>query len=54
MDQVRHMKKVRRPDVMSWVPVTDDHGQVRMEMRWHVGERKGHKRATLTSRAAAA
>lgn len=38
MDRVRAMPHSRRPSVMSWVPVKDSNGTVRMQMRWHVGE----------------
>ncbi|MGB7425052.1 MAG: hypothetical protein WA903_09135 [Ornithinimicrobium sp.] len=38
MDRVRAMPQSKRPAVMTWVPVMDGRGRVRMEMRWHVGD----------------
>lgn len=37
MSQPRSMSQLRKPALMSWVPVTGTDGRVRMEMRWHVG-----------------
>ncbi|MFK5633082.1 MULTISPECIES: hypothetical protein [unclassified Ornithinimicrobium] len=47
MTTVREIRTNTRPAVMTWVPVTDPHGAVRMEMRWHVGERpaRAHRAA---------
>lgn len=36
MTTVRQMPKARRQAVLAWVPVTDDAGRTRMEMRWQV------------------
>ena len=38
MTTVREIRRNTRPAVVTWVPVTDAHGVVRMQMRWHVGD----------------
>lgn len=53
MDRVRAMPQSRRPAVMSWVPVTDSRGHIRMEMRWHVGERQATLIPAMAGRPAA-
>lgn len=53
MDHVRAMPPSRRPAVMSWVPVTDSRGRIRMEMRWHVGERQSQQVPAMAGRTAA-
>lgn len=51
MSQLRPMPQIRRPAVMSWVPVTGADGRVRMEVCWHVG---AISRTTAKVRGAAA
>lgn len=38
---------------MSWVPVKDSNGRVRMEMRWHVGETAAKRTPVLAGKTAA-
>lgn len=40
MSEVRAIRRTKRTTVLAWVPVTGADGRVRMEMRWHVGERR--------------
>lgn len=53
MDRVRAMPHSRRPSVVSWVPVKDATGTVRMQMRWHVGEATAQRTPTLAGKTAA-
>ena len=53
MDQVRARRQSARAPVVSWVPVTDAAGHVRMEMRWLVDAEQLVARATAPRRAAA-
>jgi hypothetical protein len=46
-------RPISRPSpVLTWVPVTDIHGHVHMEMRWHVPE-ESRQLAVRTPRRAA-
>lgn len=37
MTTIRPLPKQRPGKILTWVPVTDDAGRSRMEMRWQVG-----------------
>lgn len=43
-EMIREIRSSRRPAMLAWVPVTGPDGQVRMEMRWHLGTPQGTNR----------
>ena len=43
MSEVRRIRSAGRRPVTTWVPVTGTDGRVRMEMRWHVGDRPARR-----------
>jgi hypothetical protein len=53
MDQVRMKRQSLKAPVVSWVPVTDSTGRVRMEMRWLVDAERLVARASRPRGAAA-
>ncbi len=52
MAEVRTIRSAERTAVMTWVPVTTADGRVRMEMRWHVGERPARQAGSRVGAAA--
>ncbi len=54
MDAARARRRYSQSKpLMTWVPVRDTHGRVRMEMRWHVPDKTGNVRDPKSVQAAA-